>query len=110
METYESIGKWALETFGRGKPLSCYAKLAEEFGEIARPLQKQQYEKAIIEMADMVVVLSYMAASLGLDLQRAVDEKMRVNHARTWQRTEEGTYVHVCQPGQDITPPAQASA
>ncbi len=94
METYDSMGKWALEQFGRGKPLSCYAKLAEEFGELARPLQKQQYDKAILEMADMIVVLSHIAASLGLDLQRAVDEKMRVNHARTWERTPEGTYLH----------------
>jgi NTP pyrophosphatase (non-canonical NTP hydrolase) len=95
METFDGIGQWALASFGPGKPLACYAKLAEEFGEVARPLQKQQYDKAIYELADMVIVLSHMAASLGLDLQRAVDEKMAVNRARTWARTPEGTYVHV---------------
>lgn len=98
METYDTIGKWALEQFGRGKPLACYAKLGEEFGEIARPLQKQQYDKALLEMADMVIVLSHLVASLGMDLQRAVDEKMRVNRARTWERTPEGTYLHTNNP------------
>ena len=95
METFDGIGQWALASFGPGKPLACYAKLAEEFGEVARPLQKQQYDKAIYELADMVIVLSHMAASLGLDLQRAVDEKMAVNRARTWTRTPDGTYIHV---------------
>lgn len=107
METYASVGDWAIAQFGRGKPLACYAKLGEEFGELARPLQKQQYDKAILEMADMVIVLSHMAASLGLDLQRAVDEKMMVNKARTWVRTPEGTGVHASCP--DTTPPAQGS-
>lgn len=57
-------------------------------------MQKQEYDKAIIEMADMVVVLSHMAASLGHDLQKAVDLKMRVNRARTWAITAEGTGTH----------------
>lgn len=94
-ETYSTIGEWAVRTFGAGKPLACYAKLAEEFGEIARPLQKREYEKALYEMADVVIVLSHMATSLGLELQRAVDEKMSVNRARTWNMTPEGTAVHV---------------
>ena len=103
-ETYETIGKWAIDTFGRGKPLACYAKLGEEFGELARPLQKQQYDKAILEMADMIIVLSHMAASLGLDLQYAVEQKMRVNHARTWAINAEGTGTHV--EGASVPPPA----
>lgn len=93
--TYTAIGEWAVGTFGFGKPTSCYLKLGEEFGELARPIQKKEYDKAALEMADIIVVLSHMAMSMGIDLECAVNEKMAVNRARTWTMTKEGTGVHV---------------
>lgn len=94
-ETYTSIGEWALKTFGFGRTTSCYLKLGEEFGELARPIQKQDTAKATKEMADMVIVLCHMAASMGVDLGQAIEDKMAVNRARTWEITPEGTGVHV---------------
>lgn len=92
--TYRGIGQWAMTTFGPGKPLACYAKLGEEFGELARPLQKQDNAQAALEMADVIVVLCHMAVSLGVDLDRAVADKMLINRARTWSFTPVGTAMH----------------
>lgn len=94
-ETLQGIGEWATRTFGPGDPKSCYLKLGEEFGELAEPIQRRNMDKAVREMADMVIVLAHMAASAGCDLQRAIDNKMEVNRARTWEITPEGTGKHV---------------
>lgn len=100
-ETYKTIGTWAVQTFGYGKTTSCYLKLGEEFGELARPVQQQDNKKAVLEMADIIIVLSHMAMSMGVDLDEAVKEKMAVNRARTWAITPAGTGVHTSEPSRE---------
>lgn len=95
-ETFESIGKWAVETFDRPSQLACLAKLAEEFGELARYIQHDtEYGVIPEEMADIIIVLSHMAASHGYDLQGAINYKMRVNRSRQWRIHKVGTASHV---------------
>jgi NTP pyrophosphatase (non-canonical NTP hydrolase) len=55
------------------------------------------------ELADTFVFLVSLAEMNGIDLDSAVEAKMAINAARTYQRLDNGTLAKV-EPGPDNTP------
>jgi NTP pyrophosphatase (non-canonical NTP hydrolase) len=122
METQESIGRWAVDTFGGEPgltPRHCI-RLLEEVVELCLAQGSTQQEildsleglldhfpaseftlscpepdKVLGEMADCAIVLDTLAHRAGIDLQAEKDRKMAVNRARRWRENGDGTGYHV---------------
>lgn len=72
------VTTWADEVFPNRKTPDVLLKLYEEVGEYARD------PKAAAEFADIMILLLDLAAINGIDIQRAVTEKMAINVGRSW--------------------------
>lgn len=75
----DRITKWADANFPARTTADILLKLYEEVGEYARN------PKAALEMGDIMILLLDVAHKNGIDIHRAVEEKMDINEARTWQ-------------------------
>lgn len=103
-ETQQSISAWADEAFG---PISSNIRAAvranEEMAELLKALaQDDESLMASDEIADIVIVLSRLATSLGVDVGQAVESKMKINRARTWAKDGTGHGYHVAPGGAAI--------
>lgn len=98
-ETQQTIGAWQVETFGRlPTPAVGFIRAESEMDELADAItHRKNGDNTEIgrELADVSIVLMGMAEQFGIDLQAAIDEKMRVNRARRWIVTSDGTGQHV---------------
>ena len=82
----ERVTKWADEKFpGRGTA-DILLKLYEEIGEYARN------PKSALELGDVMILLLDVANYNGIDIHRAIEEKMDINEARSW-RVDENTRI-----------------
>jgi|GEM_PF-3581873 len=72
------VTTWADEVFPNRQTPDILLKLYEEVGEYARN------PKAAAEFADIMILLLDLAAINGIDIQKAVTEKMVINVGRTW--------------------------
>ena len=82
----ERITRWADANFPNRTTADILLKLYEEVGEYARN------PKASLEMGDILILLLDVAAQNGIDVHRAVEEKMDINEARQW-RVDENTRI-----------------
>jgi len=75
----DRITKWADENFPNRTTADILLKLYEEVGEYARN------PKAALEMGDIMILLLDVAHKNGIDVHRAVEEKMDINEKRNWR-------------------------
>lgn len=73
--TYDKIRTWANDrNLVRGAtPSAQYQKLLEEVGELGRGLIEDNPALVIDSIGDVIVVLTILAAQLGLDVENCVD-------------------------------------
>src|SRR6185437_15859321 len=123
METQETIGTWAKETFPGGDDLGPQhaLRLLEEVVELCVTLgatrddlatllsttAEKAYREALKadrpleeaevaeEMADCVIVLCVLAHRRGVGLGDEVERKMAINRGRKWQAHGDGTGHHI---------------
>lgn len=74
----DRITKWADTNFPNRTTADILLKLYEEVGEYARN------PKASLEMGDIMILLLDVAHKNGIDVHRAVEEKMDINEKRDW--------------------------
>jgi NTP pyrophosphatase (non-canonical NTP hydrolase) len=97
VETPETIERWALETFGpTGSDFAVASRANLEMAELLWEVSiGSGGEKIAEECADVVIVLTRLAARNGIDLWQAIDAKMAKNRARRWNLTADGFGQHV---------------
>jgi len=98
METWNSIGEWAEETFPGGSPKSIVAHLCDETNNELRPAVEANLKKQErLEIADCIILLALLAYVDGIDIWPAVEEKMSINRSRKWsiEPTEKGFRKHI---------------
>lgn len=74
----DRITKWADANFPARTTADILLKLYEEVGEYARN------PKAALEMGDIMILLLDVAHKNGIDVHKAVEDKMDINETRTW--------------------------
>lgn len=84
----QEIVTWADGVFPRRTTSSALLKLFEEVGELVRD------PKAAGEYADIAIMLFDLANMNGVDLAKAIKDKMVINRGRNWSFTETGTLQH----------------
>ena len=88
------IRDWA-ETRGlyaKGDPITQYAKLGEEFGELGKALLNKDEEEIVDAIGDIVVVLTNLSHLSGYKIEDCIDTAYNVIAARTG-RMINGTFV-----------------
>ena len=98
VETTESIGRWAADTFGEaGTDARVAARANEEMAELLRKVTSENPRSAEIieECADVAIVLARLVYRNGGQLWTAVEAKMAVNRAREWELDGTGHGYHV---------------
>ncbi len=95
-ETSESISQWAEKTFGPvGNNMQIAIRANLEMAELLKELALDDMsEKAVEEVADIVIVLSRLVERKGHNLQTVINEKMTVNRARQWRLDGNGQGYH----------------
>lgn len=85
-ETQKSISDWANATFGStGSNLRVAIRANEELSELLQVLVKDDNDpKAIVEVADVIIVLMRLAERSGYNIEDEIDRKMAINRARQW--------------------------
>lgn len=82
----DRITRWADANFPQRTTADILLKLYEEVGEYARN------PKAALEMGDIMILLLDVASRNGIDVHRAIEDKMEINEAREW-RVDENTRI-----------------
>ncbi len=90
-ETQRSINEWQRQTFPDATLDGVIGHLREEFQEF---LDSNDQLETAVEAADLVILLYCWAAINGVDLHAAIDAKMKINRARTWNIQQDGTGRH----------------
>lgn len=80
------VKDWADRQFPNRTTADVLLKLYEELGEYARDPKSEP------ELGDIMILLLDAAAMNGIDIQRAVSEKMDVNEKRQW-KVDENTRI-----------------
>ena len=100
MESPESIGQWADETFGPiprdGAPgWTTFLRAQKEWDELHSLFYQSDYEVGEVasEMADVCIVLMRGLNSLGYP--NMIDEKMAINRTRQWLPDGTGHGQHI---------------
>lgn len=99
-ETQGTVSQWADETFGSGGSNASVAARANiEMAELIMALTNDDNDpKAIVEVADIVIVLYRLVARANADLAEEIDRKMAISRARTWRLDGHGHGYHVKEP------------
>lgn len=82
----DRITKWADTNFPNRTTADILLKLYEEVGEYARD------PKSALEFGDVLILLLDVAHKNGIDVHKAVEEKMDINESRQW-RVDENTRI-----------------
>jgi len=90
-ETQATINRWQAEQFPDATEEGILDHLREEFNEF---LGSATQAETMVEAADLVILLYAWAGKVGGDLHAAVDAKMGINRARTWNIQPDGTGRH----------------
>ena len=88
--TFDTIRSWASERglYRKGNPITQFAKLQEETGELARGLLKKDKEMIIDSIGDAVVVLTNLAHLCGFQIEDCID------HAYNEIKDREGSMIN----------------
>ena len=94
-ETQCSIAEWQQANFPAATKEGIIRHLSEEFEEFlfaaSNPTSIIDAEE---EAADILILLYAWSTANNIDLQSAVNEKMRINRSRTWIIQPDGTGRH----------------
>ena len=82
----DRVTRWADSNFPQRTTKDILLKLYEEIGEYCRN------PKAALEMGDIMILLLDVAHKNGIDVHRAIEEKMDINESRQW-RVDENTGI-----------------
>lgn len=82
----DRVTRWADINFPQRTTKDILLKLYEEIGEYCRN------PKSALEMGDILILLLDVAHKNGIDLHRAVEDKMEINESREW-RVDENTGI-----------------
>lgn len=93
-DVQRSITEWADRTFPDRTIEEAVKKLKKETAE----LEASGHTDAG-EFADVVILIMDIMYLQGIDVRRAVANKMAINERRVWQRLEDGTHQHVVDGG-----------
>tara|TARA_R100000808_G_C2112571_1_gene126212 strand:+ start:582 stop:881 length:300 start_codon:yes stop_codon:yes gene_type:complete len=94
-ETTNTIGRWAVETFGVPTLEVAESRAREEMDELQDAINLSVYPETIVEeAADVVIVLCHLAATMDRSLWDAVERKMKTNRQRIWKSRGNGTAQH----------------
>ena len=96
-ENSASITAWGDATFGKVADLrSLVDRAGLELAELRDALaNREPADDAVMEAADVVILLHRVVGLLGGDLAEAVERKMAVNRARRWIPASDGTGRHL---------------
>lgn len=85
-ETQASINDWIVNTFGKtGSNISVAGRANQEMAELIQCLAVNDSDSdAIVEAADIVIILYRLAERFGADLHNEIDKKMAINRNRKW--------------------------
>jgi len=86
MENQASINAWISETFGNaGSNFSVAARANQEMSELLMALAVNDEDpNAVVEAADIVIILHRLAERFGRGLHKEVNLKMLINRGREW--------------------------
>ena len=85
----QEVVQWANSVFPNRKPQSALLKLFEETGELVKdPSDAGEY-------ADIFIMLLDLADMHGVNVVKAIRDKLALNRQRTWITTATGTLQHV---------------
>ncbi|MBS3060628.1 MAG: nucleotide pyrophosphohydrolase [DPANN group archaeon] len=95
----EQVDEWAQQfKTPYWQPLEIMARMTEEMGELAREINhrygpkkkkpSEQTREVADELADLIVTITCMANSLGINLDECVDRTINKLHDRDTQRFE----------------------
>ncbi|MBY2918897.1 MazG-like family protein [Rhizobium leguminosarum] len=86
VETQASINDWISTTFGEtGSNISVAARANQEMSELVMALAIDDNDpNAVVEAADIVIILYRLAHRFGKDLEAEIDRKMAINRGRNW--------------------------
>jgi len=96
-ETSASIARWQEETFGSvDSNWSSVVRAQKEWDELRDCVCEDDDDpRAVMEIADVAIVLSRILAFHGRELKDVINEKMKINRARKWSTTGDGHGQHV---------------
>lgn len=104
IENQQNIHAWSRETFGECDDLALFAaRINEEMAELVRvccgntdPSIFGEDVRAEFagEAADLIIMLCSLSEIVGFDLHEAVNRKMAINRARTWNVSNDGFGHH----------------
>ena len=92
------IGSWQKQTFGTIDPQGQLRKLCQEARELNAEFAYEQgkvTEEVRLEAADVAIVLMGFCERMGIDLERAITDKMAINRERKWTAQGDGTFQHI---------------
>lgn len=82
------VWAWAEQTFPRRTDQSMFLKLYSEIGELAESGGDR------LEFADVMILLLDYALRKGIDVQKAIEEKLETNKSRNWAVNDLGVMRH----------------
>jgi NTP pyrophosphatase (non-canonical NTP hydrolase) len=82
----DRITRWADVNFPQRTTADILLKLYEEVGEYARD------PRSALEMGDVFILLLDVASRNGIDVHKAIEDKMEINESREW-RVDENTRI-----------------
>ena len=82
----DRITRWADVNFPQRTTADILLKLYEEVGEYARD------PRAALEIGDVFILLLDVASRNGIDVHKAIEDKMEINESREW-RVDENTRI-----------------
>jgi hypothetical protein len=89
---YEEIGMWSKNTFPDANSIDHLQKLKDEAQEAKEaPYKIEEYADCIIAL----LVGAWNADIAFFELIEAVEDKLKVNKQRKWQKLPNGTYQHL---------------
>ena len=105
METQKSIGDWQSKTFPNVSLYSSVVRMLQEAHELVglfwidrdHALQHPQMPptaKIANEIADVYITLVGVAEKAGINIEQAVNDKMKVNRQRKWKIGKDGCGQH----------------
>ena len=91
---FQPIREWAQDKgiYEKGDPLTQFAKLSEEMGELAMSLLKKNDDEFCDAIGDMVVVLTNLAKLKGYNIEDCINGSYQVIAKRKGQMIN-GTFV-----------------
>lgn len=91
------IENWHVVEFGKPSSLGyTTGRALEEMAELVKAIGDGENNESIMkEAADVVIVLTALGQLTGISLQKAIDEKMKINKARRWKPDGKGHGNHI---------------